>query len=179
MLTPQMSGTASQAAPQVQVMLEDDEIATVGTVKEIVKKLLRPTEGAVARLQTDVEELKTDVTDIKESLLRLELAVFGLTQAPTREFEGKTCPICYDEMVQPEDPHNEWFVAWKTKCGHIFHRKCLNQWQMAANFTCPVCRYHMVQDFWDRSRRAKRDSYMAGTTPRPVTLWWLFFVRPG
>lgn len=39
------------------------------------------------------------------------------------------CPICYDILR----------VALKTKCGHMFHKKCLRKWIYVQNF-CPLCK---------------------------------------
>lgn len=42
------------------------------------------------------------------------------------------CPICYDEL-------NEENIVVIIKCGHIFHKKCINRW-LNQNFSCPICR---------------------------------------
>ena len=39
------------------------------------------------------------------------------------------CSICLDEPEQ----------CSQLKCGHIFHKKCINKWFQSSK-TCPVCR---------------------------------------
>ena len=46
--------------------------------------------------------------------------------------EEEGCPICYDEL------NNENIVVI-IKCGHIFHKNCINRW-LNQNFSCPICR---------------------------------------
>jgi Ring finger domain len=41
------------------------------------------------------------------------------------------CPICYEDM-------NEHLT--KLKCGHTFHKRCLDRWAQ-EQCTCPYCRY--------------------------------------
>lgn len=41
------------------------------------------------------------------------------------------CSICTDCILYPE--------LVSTKCGHTFHRKCLNKW-LNKNNVCPNCR---------------------------------------
>ena len=47
------------------------------------------------------------------------------------------CSIC---LSQIEDH------LVKTKCGHFFHKKCLEQWLETAN-TCPECRYVLYKKY--------------------------------
>ena len=41
------------------------------------------------------------------------------------------CPVCYETI--------ESKCCVTTKCGHSFHKKCLDEWKNRAN-TCPMCR---------------------------------------
>ena len=46
------------------------------------------------------------------------------------------CPICIDKVTP-----DSFYV---TRCGHVFHYKCLEEWFQIKN-TCPYCRqiqYH-------------------------------------
>ena len=63
------------------------------------------------------------------------------------------CPICLEPLAEtnPEDPSEdlredlreelteEPHTAIKLKCGHVFHRGCLQEW-LQKNMTCPICR---------------------------------------
>jgi len=42
------------------------------------------------------------------------------------------CPICYDTMLYPR-------LTKTLRCGHKFHRKCIEQWN-ATNPSCPFCK---------------------------------------
>jgi hypothetical protein len=44
----------------------------------------------------------------------------------------EACPICYGDMLYPR-------LTKTLRCGHKFHRKCIEQWS-AANPSCPLCR---------------------------------------
>lgn len=44
----------------------------------------------------------------------------------------KTCSICLDIITNSND--DNWFIS---KCGHLFHKKCLSKWNRN---TCPLCR---------------------------------------
>ena len=43
------------------------------------------------------------------------------------------CSVCLDDLNFAEDRISV------TKCGHIFHKRCLNRWT-SRNHTCPECR---------------------------------------
>lgn len=43
-----------------------------------------------------------------------------------------SCAICADLLLASEP-------ASSTRCGHIFHEKCVSRW-MSSNHTCPQCR---------------------------------------
>ena len=59
------------------------------------------------------------------------------------------CPICLEPLAEtdPEDPSEDLteeltkapHTAIKLKCGHVFHRACLQEW-LQKNLTCPICR---------------------------------------
>lgn len=44
-------------------------------------------------------------------------------------YHSEDCPICMEVLSTPEI----------TKCGHQFHKQCLDRWKKTAN-TCPSCR---------------------------------------
>lgn len=43
-----------------------------------------------------------------------------------------TCSICLNEVKRTR--HNA------IRCGHIFHRSCIERWKGQGKHTCPVCR---------------------------------------
>ena len=45
------------------------------------------------------------------------------------------CPICYE--LCPD---------YTTKCGHKFHKECLDMW-LDKHYTCPMCRYMINNTF--------------------------------
>lgn len=49
------------------------------------------------------------------------------------------CSICLEDIQ-----HN--FHIFKTKCNHIFHKKCIESWAKSTTsiFTCPLCRNNIV-----------------------------------
>jgi hypothetical protein len=54
-----------------------------------------------------------------------------LTHIP-KSLEVVGCSICLDDCPIGTKP---------TKCGHFFHRRCMNQWKEQENgHTCPMCR---------------------------------------
>lgn len=43
-----------------------------------------------------------------------------------------TCSICLNEVKRTR--HNA------IRCGHIFHKSCIERWKTQGKHTCPVCR---------------------------------------
>jgi hypothetical protein len=51
-----------------------------------------------------------------------------------KEITGyEVCSICLESQ-------NETTVSIKTKCGHMFHKKCIGEWIKKNNRNCPNCR---------------------------------------
>lgn len=52
-----------------------------------------------------------------------------------KEGEEINCPICQEEMKTNQH-------VFKTKCGHVFHQKCLKEWlvEKCERPTCPMCK---------------------------------------
>ena len=59
--------------------------------------------------------------------------------------EEKYCPICYEHL----DYEDDYVNISHTKCGHIFHKKCLVQWYNLKP-TCPLCRTDLYSDHNDK-----------------------------
>ena len=51
-------------------------------------------------------------------------------------FKCRRCPICYDPILNILDK------SW-TRCGHIFHKTCLDKWKEVGDYTCPVCQVYL------------------------------------
>ena len=50
---------------------------------------------------------------------------------------GKECSICFDEYSEKE-------YQRKLKCGHTFHKKCIDRWiNKYKHFSCPTCRQNV------------------------------------
>lgn len=64
------------------------------------------------------------------------------------------CSICLDEIEELEPGENTYLVENITKkyknakalvCGHIYHKKCINEW-MKTNPSCPYCRKFFINE---------------------------------
>lgn len=64
------------------------------------------------------------------------------------------CSICLDEIEEIEPGENTYLVENITKkyknakslvCGHIYHKKCINDW-MKTNPSCPYCRKFFIDE---------------------------------
>lgn len=53
------------------------------------------------------------------------------------EFAHEECMICLDEISEYDSEIQKFPVI--LECGHIFHRRCIQQWK-SINHTCPLCR---------------------------------------
>lgn len=65
------------------------------------------------------------------------------------------CPICYECM------HTR---ITKLKCGHTFHKKCIDRWA-EEHCTCPYCR-----------QRFRYELTLDGMIVSFLFIIWLFFV---
>jgi hypothetical protein len=52
---------------------------------------------------------------------------------PSSEFNGNACCICIETYNVNE-------CVRKLKCGHNFHKKCIDNWLINGSKTCPTCR---------------------------------------
>jgi hypothetical protein len=46
------------------------------------------------------------------------------------------CPICYEDMGKGR-------AIFITECGHTYHFKCLQDFDVTGESPCPLCRTHM------------------------------------
>ncbi|XP_062080734.1 RING-H2 finger protein ATL18 [Humulus lupulus] len=54
--------------------------------------------------------------------------------------QEEPCSICLVEF-EKED-----VVSQLSKCGHVFHIKCIERWLDSNHFTCPLCRSSFLHD---------------------------------
>ena len=47
------------------------------------------------------------------------------------------CSICLDEM-------DESLEVVELSCGHHFHKRCVTQWLLTKNITCPLCKKQLA-----------------------------------
>jgi hypothetical protein len=72
--------------------------------------------------EKEINELKKKLNTFEKSYMKLE----------------NICSICYDVPCNDEYCFN---AIYKTTCGHIFHRYCLETWlKNDKNNSCPMCR---------------------------------------
>ena len=57
-----------------------------------------------------------------------------------KKYEADICPICLEEYNEEK--------RIVTKCGHVFHDECLNQWiEASSNYSCPYCKEIVSSNF--------------------------------
>ena len=72
--------------------------------------------------------------------LRNHATNLGRERERERDSEDETCSICLMEF------EGEDVVSQLSKCGHVFHMKCIEKWLDCNNFTCPLCRSSFLQN---------------------------------
>ena len=53
---------------------------------------------------------------------------------------AKECPICFQDL------HSSNECCVYTRCGHILHKECFNEWCAHGRFKCPVCMQSLYDD---------------------------------
>ncbi|XP_021954746.1 E3 ubiquitin-protein ligase TRAIP [Folsomia candida] len=76
------------------------------------------------------------------------------------------CPICIDNVYALYSDENQ--LCMVSDCGHVFHRKCVTEWQKRGRNTCPICqqRYQKVYNLFGLLTRSQANS--VARTPPPV-----------
>jgi NACalpha-BTF3-like transcription factor len=67
-----------------------------------------------------------------------------MSENPDIQGEDACCCICMD-TYEEED------IVRKLKCGHTFHKECIDQWLMRGSNSCPVDRVEITFDKEDKS----------------------------
>ena len=79
------------------------------------------------------------------------------------EEEEDTCPICHQEYA--EDDRDITLTVLR-RCGHVFHRACLQSWLDTGSHQCPVCRAAVEpRDLLHFSAMAEEDAAGAAAAP--------------
>lgn len=120
---------------------------SISIMKEIVRSILHvvgiritsweeysvehPTVDSVGCLRSSTTEAYMDEFRTRTPSIRYDSV--RITNQPEPE-----CPVCLTEF-KPDSEINH------LSCGHIFHNVCLEKWLKGWNFTCPLCRNHMIR----------------------------------
>ncbi|KAG1361931.1 putative RING-H2 finger protein ATL72 [Cocos nucifera] len=48
--------------------------------------------------------------------------------------EAEICPVCLGDYAAGEE------VRVLPKCGHMFHKDCIDRWLISRSSSCPICR---------------------------------------
>jgi len=55
------------------------------------------------------------------------------------------CPICFDSLYPSDCEGSEGVEEYKARCGHKFHKSCIDKWIDSFHWRCPLCRERMVE----------------------------------
>ena len=66
-------------------------------------------------------------------LVELPVSFYELPDAGQAQEQQIICTICQEEY-KPGD------IVRTTKCLHMFHKACIDQWCGQVNGTCPTCK---------------------------------------
>ena len=61
------------------------------------------------------------------------------TKMITLEAVNELCSICMEPILSQQ-------INVKTKCNHVFHKKCLDRWFSCSKNKCPNCRQELVTE---------------------------------
>ena len=64
-----------------------------------------------------------------------------------------TCSVCTESLIAKDDSVST------TRCGHVFHTKCVTQWFQTGNNNCPQCRAisganQTIQTYFSKNAKA-------------------------
>lgn len=71
-------------------------------------------------------------------------------------FSDTDCSICFEKCSILTD--------YTTKCGHIFHKKCVEEWFKKGEVTCPNCRSVDI-------KQSKKITYYLNINSLPITIF--------
>ena len=70
-----------------------------------------------------------------------------------------TCSVCTESLISKDDSVST------TRCGHVFHTKCVTQWFQTGKNNCPQCRSicgmnQMIQTYFIRDMTNMEINYL-------------------
>ncbi|XP_020115149.1 RING-H2 finger protein ATL66-like isoform X1 [Ananas comosus] len=65
-------------------------------------------------------------------------AAAATTHGDTQE-EESTCAVCLGQYNEGEE------IRTMPRCGHVFHRECIDRWLIRRSSFCPVCRGRVIR----------------------------------
>ncbi|KAI3729569.1 hypothetical protein L6452_18230 [Arctium lappa] len=85
-----------------------------------------------------------------------------------RSFEPVECTVCLSTIGEDEE-------IKELRCGHLFHRVCLDQWLEFRNTTCPLCRDCLVSSpvVSEIGDELLVFNYFSTSDSHDEGLWWL------
>jgi len=86
-------------------------------------------------LNETLKSLGYEQVSLKELLPKYKKVTKELLK-PDQHGEVPCCSICQEVYKENE-------YSRKLKCGHIFHKKCVDRW-LKKNPSCPVCRHDLL-----------------------------------
>lgn len=92
--------------------------------------------------------------------------------------DGADCAVCLCKIEEEEE------IREVMRCGHIFHRECLDRWvdNGHRNKTCPLCRGslappRMINEVGEEVIVFKFLSFCSGSTNNTRSMWWLRWIH--
>lgn len=80
---------------------------------------------------------KSNAKDCCPDFSKLKLTCKELDEDDVKIFAEDCCAVCLDEYHVGE-------VASTLSCSHKFHKRCIEQWVMARNQCCPMCKRDLL-----------------------------------
>ncbi|KAJ7953126.1 RING-H2 finger protein [Quillaja saponaria] len=75
-------------------------------------------------------------------LAAIPILIYGdscCSSPPTTSFDSENCAICLAEFSRGEE------VRVLPRCGHMYHKECIDLWLLTRSSYCPICRDRTIQ----------------------------------
>ena len=79
---------------------------------------------------------QTVITSRQEYIINYNI-VPHIRNITTKECANDACSICMENIIDER-------LNVKTKCGHTFHKECIDRWVSFNNNICPNCRKNII-----------------------------------
>lgn len=89
-----------------------------------------PDDQSVNNMQQNFESVKLTVP--KDELNKIKLVNFKEIRENIKQ-QNFACVVCQCEFADNDKVR-------ETKCGHVFHRVCIDKWLLENSYKCPICR---------------------------------------